>query len=86
MLDSLPTIEHTKEQIKEAYDMFQKLANSYGLTVIDSGGAEDNYAVVSDMEKDGELTLRINTTSWAGQPLGTEEAERLIKPVWRTRV
>lgn len=79
MLDSLPTIEYTKEQIKEAYDMFQKLANSYGLTAIDSGGADDNYAVVSDMEKDGELTLRINTTSWAGQPLGTEEAERLIK-------
>lgn len=84
LLSSLPVIEYTEEDFTAAMEEFQELANSYGLTAIDSGGTvyetEDpnQYEVLSNMYEEGDLMLRINATSWAGQPLEEKEAERLI--------
>lgn len=85
LLSTLPIIEYTEEDFSSAMKEFQELANSYGLTAIDSGGTiyetEDpnQYEVLSNMHSAGDLTLRINTTSWAGQPLEGKESDRLIK-------
>lgn len=85
LLSDLPVIEYTEEDFTEAMEEFQELANSYGLTGIDSGGTiyetEDpnQYEVLSNMHNADDLTLRINATSWAGQPLDEKESERLIQ-------
>ena len=83
LLEALPKAEYTAEQYHDAFLTFQKECNSYGITGIDIAGptiyAPDAWAVFNEMEKNGELTLRVNCVTWAKGDFGTELAEQAIK-------
>ena len=78
ILGDLPEFEYTDEQYIEAFLRFQEEASSYGLTGMDSGGDSIDTAILSRMEKDGTLNLRVNTDFFFSPPVNAERAEEVI--------
>jgi len=72
IFDGLPTIEYTPEQYKEAFVEFQKEANSYGLTAIDSGGDDMIPEWYNDLYESGDLSLRVNYNFFTFAPLDAQ--------------
>lgn len=83
MLGNLPGLEKTPEMFWNAFLAYQAEANSYGITGINMGGTEmdpmQEWKTIAEMQKAGELNLRVNTPTWAGKPFNLEEAQRLVK-------
>lgn len=85
LLDVFPRIEYTPKQYHDAFLLFQKEMNSYGITGIDIAGptidAPKAWAVFNEMEKNGELTLRVNCVTWTDgmSKFGKDSAEASIK-------
>jgi len=68
ILTGLPTFEYDEDDYRKAFEGFQAEANSYGLTAINSGGGDPiEWPVLSAMEKDGSLTLRVSTNVFIDQ-------------------
>ena len=79
IIGGLPEIEYTQDDYIEAFKLFQQEANSYGITAIDSGGDDIEPATFNQMEKAGELTLRVNNNFFTFPTLGEEKANEVIK-------
>lgn len=64
--DLFPQRDRSKTKYREAFLRFQKRCNSYGITGIDIAGptipAEEAWEVFDEMQKAGELTVRVNCT------------------------
>ena len=78
IITGLPSFEYTAEQYKEAFRAFQAEANSYGITSLNAGGDLDGLKdiqleVAVEMEKDGELYLRINNNFFTYPPLDAQD-------------
>ena len=76
--DALPSFKYDLDDYKEACLGFQAEANSYGITGINSGGANmekalEMWAAMSDMENEGTLALRVNTNAYIVSPDAFEE-------------
>ena len=78
MLGAIPEFEYTDEQYEAAFLAFQAEANSYGLTAIDSGGDSIEPVLFSEMEKAGDLNLRVNTDFFVNPPVNSERALEVI--------
>ncbi|MRS03448.1 amidohydrolase, partial [bacterium] len=85
LLEVFPIIEYTPQMYREAFLKFQKEMNSYGITGIAIAGPtidpSQAWAVFNEMEKNGELSLRINCVTWTfgDSAFGKELAETAIK-------
>jgi predicted amidohydrolase YtcJ len=68
IITGLPAFEYGEADYREAFTAFQAEANSYGLTAIDSGGADPvEWPALAAMEKDGSLSLRVSTNVFVDQ-------------------
>lgn len=64
LLEALPPLDHSPEKYREAFLKYQNICHSYGVTGIHIAGASietrQAWKVFNEMEKAGELKLRIN--------------------------
>lgn len=67
LMENLPQREHTKKKFHDAFLKFQEECSSFGITGIDVAAATiqdtEAWEVYNQMEKDGELKLRVNSTA-----------------------
>ena len=83
--EKLPAKVKNPEKYHKAFLKYQDICSSYGITGIDIAGpiilAQDVWQVLADMEKNGELKLRVNCTylDWNNPPLSNESAESYIE-------
>ena len=67
LMEKLPQPEHNKKKFHDAFLKFQDECNSYGITGIDVAAStipdQDAWEVYHQMEQDGELKLRVNSTA-----------------------
>lgn len=74
LFDDLPSMTYTDEQYINAFLEFQKEANSYGITALDSGGDEMKPEWYNRLYQEGKLNLRINYNFFNGAPLNAQKA------------